>query len=111
MKMSSFFLETSMPTKGWKEGSCCMVASLPCGCELGRQFVGPFNRLFGLARHGERRSSSVTASTRASRHDRSAVRRRDAGFSLRFEARVAACDIKHCFDMVGNIQATEVTEP
>src|SRR6185295_15613618 len=109
MKMSSDFLETSMPTTGKEVGSCCVMASLPCGCELDLG-AGPFNRLFGLAMAGERRSSSVTTSTRASGHRRSGVRRRFAGFSLRFEACEAACSIEPEMDMVGNIQGTESTE-
>src|SRR5439155_3413200 len=56
---------------------------------------------------GGRRSGSVTGSTRAPRHWRSAVRRRFAGFSLRFEAREAACGIGPSLGTFGNIQGTE----
>jgi hypothetical protein len=72
MKVSNVDLETSMPATGSndedkeeeepddEEGSCCMVASLPCGCELLGREAAAFNRLFGLARRGLRRSGSVT---------------------------------------------------
>jgi hypothetical protein len=84
-----------------------MVASLPCGFELRR--ADAFNRLFGLGTLGRRRSRSVAAS-RAPGHDRSAGGRRFAGFSLRFEAREAACWIEHDFTVFLNIQGTENTE-
>ena len=86
-----------------------MVASLPCGFELG--VLGPFNRLFGLAMQDERRSGSATTSTRASGRRRSAVRRRFAGrgfgrgFAPSFApAREATCSIEPLLGMFGNIQ-------
>src|SRR5215208_7306307 len=82
-------------------GSCCMVASLPCGCELPRGVA--FDRLFGLGTLGRRRSRSVTA-LRTPMHDRSAGGRRVGGFSLRFEAPDAACWIEHEFTVFLNIQ-------
>jgi hypothetical protein len=71
---------------------------------------GAFIRLFGLGPHHEPRSSSVTASTRAPGHERSAARGRFAGFSLRFEAREAASPIGTFFERFWNIQDTESTE-
>src|SRR6185503_674672 len=109
MKISSDFLETSMPATGSEEESCCVMASLPCGFELSRR-IGTFNRLFGLAMHDERRSSSVPTSTRASGNGRSVVRRRFADFSLRFEAREATCSIELESALCGNIQDTEAQE-
>src|SRR5688500_14402166 len=87
-----------------------MVAPLPCGCELRRR-GDAFDRLFGLVARGGRRSRSVTASTRAPGHRRSAVRRRVAGFSLRFEARDAACGIEPGVKALSNIQGTETQRP
>ena len=96
-----------------------MVASLPCGCELRRRRRGgdAFNRLFGFDSRDGRRSGSVTGSIRtgsirtgsigAPGHERSAVRRRVAGFSLRSEARDAACGIEPCEEAFSNIQGTE----
>src|SRR5215469_12801687 len=109
MKMSSDFLETSMPTTGNEEGSCCVIASLPCGCEL-LPVTGTFIRLFGLAMRGEQRSSSAATSTGASGRRRSVVRRRFAGFSLRFEARKAARSIEPESDIFGNIQGVELNQ-
>jgi hypothetical protein len=81
-----------------------MVASLPCGCELPREVA--FDRLFGLSTLDRRRSGFVTA-LRTPLHDRSAGGRRAAGFSLRFEARGAACWIEHDFKVFLNIQGTK----
>src|ERR1700742_4789773 len=116
--MSSDFLETSMPTTGEDGSRCvesccvesCVMASLPCGCELGLR-AGPFNRLFGLAMRGERRSRFVATSTvtilEASWHDRSVIRRRFAGLSLRFDAREAESNIESEMHTFGNIQGTK----
>ena len=107
MQTSRVRLETSMPTNDGEQDSR-MVASLPCGCELGRSEVtGTFIRLFGLREHGDRRSSFATTSTVASGGDRSVGRRRTAGFSLRFEACRAACGIEPCFVTFGNIQGAK----
>ena len=65
-----------------------------------------FDRLFGLSTLDRRRSRSVTASWTPG-HDRSAGGRRFAGFSLRFEAREAACWIGHDFTVFLNIQGTK----